>query len=150
MSSPLVRLASCAGLVAVAAGCGGTNTCKDGTAFLTIAYDAVSDAADSITITVTVGSTSQSMDETHHAPAPNDTVEIDFASGYPAGQPFNIAVVAKKQGLVIGTGQRAGTLSPGCTGIGVSVGGTPDLQSMLQNIHVDPHSGYAAPDWRSS
>jgi hypothetical protein len=102
--------------------CGGNvRPCKDATVFLTVDYDAASASADAIALTVTVDGHAMNATRPHAAGAAQDTIEIDFAAGYPAGKSIAVAVAAQKKGAPVGTGSANATLASGCSSLRVAV-----------------------------
>ncbi len=84
----------CLGL---AAGCGGgTRACKSGTLLVHVTLD---EPADTLDISVTTGG---GQPITATAPLPSGTssgtIEVDFPSGYPAGQSVTVAITASSAG----------------------------------------------------
>ncbi len=133
------------------AGCG-TRPCRDGTVFLTIAYDAASAAADHVELHVTVGSASLVTTVPHDPGAATGTVEIDFANGYPSGK-IGIFLSARQGGIIIGTGTLEAPLAPGCSALSAVVtasggsdgGTTQDLtfSDLVATVPDAPPSGIA-------
>jgi hypothetical protein len=103
----------------LAAGCA-TRACREGTVFLTIAYDATSATADRVDLEIAAAGTSASPSVPHDPGAATGTVEIDFPNGYPSG-PIGILLTARKAGAVVGTGMLNEPLSPGCSALSVVV-----------------------------
>jgi hypothetical protein len=104
----------------IAAGC--TNECKQGTALLSFMLEGGAAAASTLQVEVDVGG--QSRISTIAVPSGRDegSLEIDFASGYPAaGRTLAVAIVALEDGQVIGRGDVAAPILRGCTTLSVQV-----------------------------
>ena len=123
-----LRMRLALGLLAVAAlgagtNCGSTKACKDGTLFLTLAFDGTTSSADQVTVQVTPsGGASRMSTLEHQAGATVGTVEIDFPQGYPAGSQVQVTVTASKAGAAIATATGSVVLSSGCSALAIALG----------------------------
>jgi hypothetical protein len=117
-----------------ASGCKGTTApCKAGTLFVHLDFDTASVAADTLQISVTIaGNTKQGTPITHVVGVASGSIEVDFASGYPAGQAVTVNVAASSGGSVIGTGQAMITLGHSCQSLSISITGGSSMQSCTQ------------------
>jgi hypothetical protein len=114
-------------LVWLAAGCG-EHACRDGTVLVRVDYLGAASAADHVSWMVSVdGGPTQSFVLPRTGSASSDTVEIDFASRYPAGSTLDITATATHLGDPIGSGTTAVTLIAGCSNGTLEVRGSePD------------------------
>jgi len=127
-------------LACAVGGCGdNVRSCKDGTVFLTITYDATSAGASAIDLTVTVDGKPMSGQRAHSPGATVDTIEIDFAAGYPAGATITVTVGATgSKGDAIGFGRAQATLDGSCQALTVDVtAASPDAGAPDQSIPAD-------------
>jgi hypothetical protein len=108
---------------------GCTRRCREGTLFLTISYDAASAGADQVTVRVTQDGAAPHEFSIGAARAPMDTVEVQFAAGYPRGATVTVDVSATSQGHEVGRGHQTVRLDEGCTAleIGTQPPAPPDL-----------------------
>src|SRR5207253_10402695 len=113
---------------------------KEGTAFLTVAYDGLAATADQVDLTVSVGPRPPVTRTLAHAPgATQGSVEIDFASGYPSGQTIVVDVLARQGGAVVGRGHAGATLDGACRAfsVEVQVTGPPPDAAMADQAAAD-------------
>ena len=112
-----------------ASGCGpGTRACKQGTLFLTITFGGPTLTADHLIIEVSIdGGTAKRSTRSRIDTASNDTVEIDFPGGYPAGRRVDVTVTALVSGTTVGSNTGTVAMAPeGCAALAlVLVGSSP-------------------------
>ncbi len=89
------------------AGCTKTRACKSGTVLLALTLDSMSQAADQLEISASVGSGTLTT-TVAHSPSASGSLELDFAAGYPANQSLTLTVTAVAAGQTVGSG----TLGP--------------------------------------
>ncbi len=104
-----------------AGGCVNELPCTDGTALLTVTYDAVTAAADTLDLTIYIDGGAGVMRPVSRPPgdAPPDTVEIDFPSGYPRGSTLSVVVAASQNGTVLGMRTATITLDASCGALAI-------------------------------
>src|SRR4051812_9949446 len=122
-TSATLRLAALAAL-AMLAGCGGTDACKQDTVFVSYHLPAEAAGADSIDIALTVADGSaqqQSVPRKSHGES--GSTEIGFQS-YPNGRSFTLTLRARAGDAALATGTRTATATTGCTSIEVSLAAT--------------------------
>ena len=110
-------------VLATLTGCGGTNACKDGTAFLTISYSAGLPPIDTLTINVTVTGVGTTQFTRPRSAGPEDAFEIDFPpGGYVAGAAITVTVTGTSKGALVAAGTLPATpLASGCSAIEVAL-----------------------------
>lgn len=85
------------------AGCTKTRACKSGTVLLALTLDAMSQAADQLEISASVGGATLTT-TVAHATSAGGSLELDFANGYPANQSLTLTVTALAAGQAVGSG----------------------------------------------
>jgi hypothetical protein len=123
-----LSLTAVAVVVGGAAGCGGTKTCKDGTLFVTATFDSATSVADSVDVQARIDRGAWQVGRYSRNPGkPQESVEIDFPSGYPEGKSVDVLVIARKGGAELGTGSGTVESVPqGCGALMIEVGGPTD------------------------
>jgi hypothetical protein len=132
----LAVVAACAAAFAVALGgaaCQSTSACRAGTLLVTFRYAGAAASATQVQVRLDVGSAHYGPRVVARAGASETgTLEIDFASGYPAGQTAALTAVALDDASQpLATATAAITLVAGCTAaqLDFTTAGAPDLAS---------------------
>jgi hypothetical protein len=121
-------VAAICALTLLAHGCGDTNSCKQGTLLVTVTFDTPTSAADRLEVTVTVaGGTPKQSDLSHQVGSSSGTIEVNFPQGYPEGKRVDVALVARKAGVVLAmaTGS-VSALPKGCGTLAIRFGSGAD------------------------
>ncbi len=116
-------------LALLVVGCGSTKPCNPGTVLLTIKFDAVTSAADTIDVDVSVeGGTPQSTTLAHKPGMSTGSIEVYFpGAGYPPGKRLAITVAALAGGIELGTATFDSAMLPaGCAAVSVSLSAGAD------------------------
>lgn len=109
--------------------CGGTRPCKDQTVFVNITLQGAAASADTLDVSVSVNGMTLNASGAHTPGVSQGTIELQFPSGYPAGQSITVTVNASASGQPIGTGSIGPVpLNSGCTTLAVTIlSGDADL-----------------------
>jgi hypothetical protein len=103
-------------------GCG-VNQCKQGTLLVNVELSGSAAQADLLNVEVVVGAAGEvKTNLDHEAGVADGTIEIDFPSGYPAGQTVTVTVTATRGGQPVGRSLAIALLNPGCDVTSVSIG----------------------------
>jgi Right handed beta helix region len=130
--------ALCCAAILLAAGCGGTKSCKDKTVLVSLTLGQGAAAADSFDVTVVVGTNTLTANGiARKSQAATGTLEIDFPDGYPSGQSIEVTVTAKQGGTLVGTGMNGTTLRNACATLGIQIGAPEDLSVPLDLASPD-------------
>jgi hypothetical protein len=110
--------------------------CKSGTLVVTLDLDVASAEADSLTLDLLLDDGARdSQSVTHQIGVVQETIEVDFQNGYPAGHTLTITASATSNGAVVGSGSHAQVLAAGCTsGFSVDIVGSPDMASFAPDL----------------
>ena len=134
------------GLSVLAGGCGGdTRACKKGTLLVDVT---LAEAADALDITVTTGSGQPiSKSATLKSGTTKGTIEVDFPSGYPAGQPVTVSIIASSAGVAVGSGSTTQTLGAGCDHFEVAItgSGAGDMNAGVGDMTGEGDGGACVP-----
>jgi hypothetical protein len=103
------------------AGC--STTCRDGTIFLRLQYDQISAQADTVDLLVTVGGKDSPAEVRRPPGRALDTIEVDFAGGYPRGGTVTVSAQAWLSDTPLGAGSGAVLLADGCESLTVEIAG---------------------------
>jgi hypothetical protein len=140
-SSSLLALLA---LVALGGGC--TRTCKSGTIFLALDFDAVSAGSETLLVAITVGGVTRVRTVAHSRGQTSGNIEIDFTAGYPHALEVAVSVQALAGSTLLGSGAGAIETKDSCEALTIhlksTTGGNDDMG--LADLAGDD-SGSAAP-----
>lgn len=121
--------------------CSKVRSCKSGTVFLTVNLGGSSLEADQLALTKVVDGRSETKLAVYRAGDVEETFEIRFDSGYPAGRFMSLDVVASRNGRSVGAGHAEATLANVCDTLTVAIApldlGSPPAVDLTPPCPVD-------------
>jgi hypothetical protein len=118
--------------LALVLGGGCSERCRPGTALVTVSFAGQTRAADNLVVDASVNGGAVTEHDFTWSGAASGTLELQFPSGYHAGQRLDVRIVAEHAGRVVGAGELHDVLQSGCSALGLivfetgGVGGTGD------------------------
>jgi sugar lactone lactonase YvrE len=102
-----------------------TDRCKQGTLFLSYALTNGAEAADTIDVSLAIGSAmTRTMTVPRKTHSASGAIEVDFASSYPSGQSITVTLTARAGAETLASISQTTTAAPDCTALSFALDGS--------------------------